>query len=298
MRARGETVDAVDLDLHPNEASDLAVGRRADCAGFAQAFVTVYVSSRRRSRPGHRGDDAHGPARRCGRARAAPTRAAARTPRRAIWGELTSWAAAKTPRRAGVDRAGRMADLARRMAGGLHAIDDAPTARPARRATASARRASSCASGRSRDASRRARPIDAAREGPVVGLRCTKTGRSSTALFLADARGSACGARHGRGEPDVDSDEEYFAAPDSVHRARRSVGCCRTRRTHEVPVRHPRACTGPPTGRACDRAARWTAAGATGPRSRAPPGALRARETRSRNDAAEARRGGHQTSFD
>src|SRR4051794_5957280 len=54
-----ETVDTVDLDLHPNEASDLAVVP-GGIAGFDQAFVTVLdegVIEASVAVLGHRGDD-------------------------------------------------------------------------------------------------------------------------------------------------------------------------------------------------------------------------------------------------
>jgi hypothetical protein len=55
-----ETVDAVDLDLHPNEASDLAVVPAGVVARFDQTFVTVLdegVIEESIAILGHRGDD-------------------------------------------------------------------------------------------------------------------------------------------------------------------------------------------------------------------------------------------------
>ena len=49
-----ETADAIDLDLYPNEASDLAVVPGGLVAVYDQTFVTV-LDVRGRSRPVRRG---------------------------------------------------------------------------------------------------------------------------------------------------------------------------------------------------------------------------------------------------
>src|SRR5215217_4126053 len=58
-----ETADAIDLDLYPNEASDLAVVPGGLVAGYDQAFVTVLdegVIEDSVALLGHRGDDPFG----------------------------------------------------------------------------------------------------------------------------------------------------------------------------------------------------------------------------------------------